>query len=1402
MTPTLRKSPQIDVFTELDPLGTGLIKPYVDKKDFFQHLKNPPKKVLKDLVTTTSGDTFPANFNLSCDPLEPVPVQMAPLASISDGFEDDNFADFNKFDGIDIPAVKSDSPRTRRVSSPRVLHHQPLSVSLPPEEAPMNKTKADKDLTESVQSLVRLPSPKKYMQSVRKKEFDIDLAASGRAQSMDRPFPVDFTSNNDSPASPLRSCSSDANSRLSSSSTEMDIVPEPPPRGAGSILINPPPLPPKKQGGRSVIKPPPRPPHSDGHFHYDFIERAEASPSPTRKDVRKSPAKDFRNRFDDDFSPPPPQVPKRSELVATFPVLKFEDAFTSLTPTTISSLLQNNSSTTSSAEARKAKPSLDITLSQLTSTNLGDLANTLGMSISELTSLTLQQLTECLATLTANENERCNGGRDREPEIPAKPNAKSIVETSTVYNEPLFKADFDQGMKQTEENSYDKYAVFRELLELEQQKHEYQEDVEKDEEPQVEAENRESEPEEPEVEEERKESPDTVEIEIVEAKFPMGNLTVNLPPIDKDSSKTEPEFDYVEEVTNASPESVQEDEKTDSQESKGDDEDIVEPERLKDAESEVEDVANNKLDEDTEMEMKVGENEMEIEMEMEKTDEPEQKEDAKNDDKPKVKSTTVSSNDRYAALREIIGETVENCENDGEDDKTTCSSPPAPKPPLASIDLMSLFSKSLQTSVSSPKKSLSRNKEEEVKVAVMDIFEEIKMLNNETARKGGQDTVVKSAPASGFEDTFSPFPLAEPKIEKDEAKDDPSWAKFDSTVFHSDKSSGEGPASVGGTSPWSPDGKEFHDKVSPPFKPTPNRNSGDSDNEWKDEEESEGSNGRPRDDGFWGPGGKPPPRHQTDFEESRSYYDHGSPTGPPDKDRSFRDRAGRKARGSPWGKTGHRSSRDPSPWHEDGRWEEDHRGPRYSSRKMPYKEEEEPYNSTTHWKCRPKQTKQRPWSGEREGFWSHDHPSYDEERKRRMMLWNEAERDRFSSQESMAYEDDERWARRWSNEYERRRCREEEGRFWGRRGPETDYPYREPRESRDPREPYRIHEPHYCRDNRERSHDYPPPGWEEEYAVEHGDESPRYSSRKRPWPKRPNSATESRNAEVVYGDPRQKYTVSRSECSDNDSDPYHRPHRSRSRESYWGSDQEFEREREKFDGWVERPCWSESGPEANATKSETLHRRRMNRHKARSQTKSQGSPFEDDFTQSLENVEPSADPFVPGTESRLATETEPKLTDPVTLSPRGTKEALRREPRSYKRSYRHSPFEEDLTPTASVSSDTSDRQRLGSDLKATPEELPRDTKDAISVDGFVSEDSGRDSFFNGDPRFDDDAFTFKSELEDSVPERATTLPLKNSRQYKCGGGGKIKSDQYIKKSESVNIFVRESDPFDDDDFFN
>ncbi|XP_039229509.1 protein disabled isoform X2 [Drosophila yakuba] len=52
----------LDAFTDLDPLGTGRTRPYVDKKYFFQELKNPPKKLLKEL---SSGSQAGLSLGLS-----------------------------------------------------------------------------------------------------------------------------------------------------------------------------------------------------------------------------------------------------------------------------------------------------------------------------------------------------------------------------------------------------------------------------------------------------------------------------------------------------------------------------------------------------------------------------------------------------------------------------------------------------------------------------------------------------------------------------------------------------------------------------------------------------------------------------------------------------------------------------------------------------------------------------------------------------------------------------------------------------------------------------------------------------------------------------------------------------------------------------------------------------------------------------------------------------------------------------------------------------------------------------------------------------------------------------------------------------------------------------------------
>ncbi|KAK2727265.1 hypothetical protein QYM36_007940, partial [Artemia franciscana] len=62
------QDPPGNIFSELDPLGTGKVRPYIDKKDFFQDLKHQPKK-------TGSKDVLPEEFQ---------DVMILPKASAND----------------------------------------------------------------------------------------------------------------------------------------------------------------------------------------------------------------------------------------------------------------------------------------------------------------------------------------------------------------------------------------------------------------------------------------------------------------------------------------------------------------------------------------------------------------------------------------------------------------------------------------------------------------------------------------------------------------------------------------------------------------------------------------------------------------------------------------------------------------------------------------------------------------------------------------------------------------------------------------------------------------------------------------------------------------------------------------------------------------------------------------------------------------------------------------------------------------------------------------------------------------------------------------------------------------------------------------------------------------------
>ncbi|RZF35639.1 hypothetical protein LSTR_LSTR016496, partial [Laodelphax striatellus] len=293
---------QFDVFTELDPLGTGRSKPYIDKKDFFQELKNPPKKVLKDLVgelPKESPPLFQASFDQETTPNGVKPDAVPPPPVITDPFGDDPFdktdpfdessvsrvffpnlqtskdpfdtcfADFTAFgrspnndssrlDEADSSSKHRKSPRFDEASDNSI--HGPLRVSLPPEKQ-LSTSPRTRNKYGRTSSLVKLPSPKQKSRTRASRQTTVD-------SSFDRSSDSGMT---------LKNCAVIPSPSPPNPGLMDAAAPDPPPRPPLTTtpptpIIKPPPLPPKRQiTAMTPLKQPFRPLQLD----YDYIENYE-----------------------------------------------------------------------------------------------------------------------------------------------------------------------------------------------------------------------------------------------------------------------------------------------------------------------------------------------------------------------------------------------------------------------------------------------------------------------------------------------------------------------------------------------------------------------------------------------------------------------------------------------------------------------------------------------------------------------------------------------------------------------------------------------------------------------------------------------------------------------------------------------------------------------------------------------------------------------------------------------------------------------------------------------------------------------------------------------------------------------------------------------------------------------
>lgn len=463
----------------MDPLGTGRSRPYVDKKDFFQDLKNPPKKLLKDLVNEipldksvafkpnlsnpsdisskveTEGDSAfmvkPVGSRTFSDPFQDDPFDKDPFVdefiqdvsfksyATDDPFE--KFADFTSFDSKENNLTISPPVNKTKLVEEK---HSPLKVSLPPEKitsgessisSPLQSRKFNKlQKHNSISGNVTLPSPK---QKSRKNVTQISVDAFGENV---------------------------ATTSLSQNSLNLDQLPndisapEPPPRvNLSAFTGKPPPLPPKKVISSTATKPVPRLPNSD----YDYIEN-------------------YQSNAYTDFSGPPLPAPARKSKNGQKPSEPeyYLQPFPLLPPpkkkVSPKSSESNENVQSSSNQPSCPTKSLDITLSQLTKTGFSDLAASLNMSPSSLSKMTLQDLTKCLENLS-NDNQK----KDREV-TSTDTNSKIDTDSNSVFTENsdssnYFSAEFEahfggisSSTVSAEESLFDKYAVFRELVEQEQ----------------------------------------------------------------------------------------------------------------------------------------------------------------------------------------------------------------------------------------------------------------------------------------------------------------------------------------------------------------------------------------------------------------------------------------------------------------------------------------------------------------------------------------------------------------------------------------------------------------------------------------------------------------------------------------------------------------------------------------------------------------------------------------------------------------------------------------------------------------------------------------------------------------------------------------------------------------------
>lgn len=406
---------QFDVFTELDPL----------------ELKNPPKKALNDLVASTTQEQPLFNTNFNKTKSKPTSTTVLPPQN-----------DFSLDPFGEDPFVKEDP-----------FADSDFSKQDPFEAEFSNFKKENMNLFQGTQS--RSPTG-----CLEKQMSLLNSSPNTKVVAKQSTFDNKFDR--------LTYLHENASLEISS---ESECAPEPPPRPTNQLMsIKPPPLPPKKSIDLSS-KPPPRPPYHTEESPYEFLGKYESAPSsivgigldkspplpvPVRKtkfemEAPERPKKYVNASSEEDYLTPISLQDKPSGVLLPPP----QKSTKTNTQVHISSFLESKTD-----NLEDNFEGLDITLSQLTLSGLNELAQKLKIPATQLSNMTLVQLTNFLSNFIKSSNSV----------VP--PTTKTESETSSTNNFAdfsHFQADFAANFNNSNSSdpSYDRYAVFRELMQEE-----------------------------------------------------------------------------------------------------------------------------------------------------------------------------------------------------------------------------------------------------------------------------------------------------------------------------------------------------------------------------------------------------------------------------------------------------------------------------------------------------------------------------------------------------------------------------------------------------------------------------------------------------------------------------------------------------------------------------------------------------------------------------------------------------------------------------------------------------------------------------------------------------------------------------------------------------------------------